>query len=205
MDLEWEGPDRKEMRQPEALAAKMPPSTPTTVDDGSVLSQRAFELQGEIATLYEAEAPGLLRFATLVARQREIASDSVQEVFLRYFLARQQGESIAEPRLWLFRTLQDCLRGMTKGSDDLPAARVEGLRDTSGRFDPASGLDLLDLGSQLASSLTERELACLVLKAEGLRYREIAEVLDIQIGTVAAFLNRAVKKAKAALGEAPSQ
>jgi RNA polymerase sigma-70 factor, ECF subfamily len=193
------------MRQPEALTANLPPSTPSAVDGDPVLSQRAFELQGEIATLYEAEAPGLLRFATVVARQREIASDSVQEVFLRYFLARQQGEAIAEPRLWLFRTLQECLHGMAKGRDDEPAARVEGLLDTSRRFDPTSGVGLLDLGAQLASSLTERELACLVLKAEGWRYREIAEVLDIQIGTVAAFLSRAVRKAKAALGEAPSE
>ena len=42
--------------------------------------------------------------------------------------------------------------------------------------------------------LSPQERHCLELRAEGLRYREIAEVLGIKISTVVTFLERAVEK-----------
>ena len=43
-------------------------------------------------------------------------------------------------------------------------------------------------------SLTEAERECLMLRAEGLRYREIGEVLGIATSTVADTVDRAVRK-----------
>jgi RNA polymerase sigma-70 factor (ECF subfamily) len=42
--------------------------------------------------------------------------------------------------------------------------------------------------------LSSQERHCLELRAEGLRYREIAEVLGLNISTVTTFVVRAVKK-----------
>ena len=44
------------------------------------------------------------------------------------------------------------------------------------------------------TSLTECERGSLLLRAEGLRYREIGEVLDIPTSTVADTVDRAIKK-----------
>jgi RNA polymerase sigma-70 factor (ECF subfamily) len=43
-------------------------------------------------------------------------------------------------------------------------------------------------------SLTESERECLLLRAEGLRYREIGEVLGIATSTVADSVDRAIRK-----------
>jgi RNA polymerase sigma-70 factor (ECF subfamily) len=43
-------------------------------------------------------------------------------------------------------------------------------------------------------ALTEVERECLLLRAEGLRYREIGEVLEMSTSTVADTVDRAVKK-----------
>jgi len=43
-------------------------------------------------------------------------------------------------------------------------------------------------------SLTDCERECLLLRAGGLRYREIGEVLDIPTSTVGDTLDRAIKK-----------
>ena len=43
-------------------------------------------------------------------------------------------------------------------------------------------------------SLTETERECLLLRAEGLRYREIGEVLGIATSTVADSVGRAIRK-----------
>jgi len=43
-------------------------------------------------------------------------------------------------------------------------------------------------------ALTDCERECLLLRAEGLRYREISEVLEIPTSTVGDTVDRAVKK-----------
>lgn len=167
----------------------------------SAVSVESIDLNGEVAALYDSLAPGMLRFATVLSRRSEVASDVVQEAFLRYFLARRNGATIENPRSWLFGMLQNCLVDLAARSDEQPSVPIEGLRSTAPSFDPAGKIDLLELGSQLASALTEKELTCLLMRAEGLRYREIADSLHLRMGTIGAFLNRAVRKAKAALGK----
>ncbi|MBZ5580075.1 MAG: LuxR C-terminal-related transcriptional regulator, partial [Acidobacteriia bacterium] len=51
-----------------------------------------------------------------------------------------------------------------------------------------------EMARDLAALLTEREFACLRLRAEGLDYAEIASALGIRSGTVGALLARAQKK-----------
>lgn len=43
-------------------------------------------------------------------------------------------------------------------------------------------------------ALPERDRRCLALRAEGLRYREIAEILDISLGGVALALGRSMAR-----------
>jgi RNA polymerase sigma-70 factor (ECF subfamily) len=44
------------------------------------------------------------------------------------------------------------------------------------------------------TALPEQDRRCLVLRAEGLRYREIAEVLDISLGAVSLSLGRSLAR-----------
>ena len=44
------------------------------------------------------------------------------------------------------------------------------------------------------SSLTDSERECLLLRAGGLRYREIAEVLELSTSTVGDTVDRAIRK-----------
>src|SRR5262249_53211135 len=46
----------------------------------------------------------------------------------------------------------------------------------------------------VVSALPEQDRRCLSLKAEGLRYREIAEVLDISLGAVSLSLERSLTR-----------
>ena len=49
-------------------------------------------------------------------------------------------------------------------------------------------------------ALPDRDRQCLQLRAEGLRYREIAAVLGVSVGTVASSLARAVARVRRADG-----
>jgi RNA polymerase sigma-70 factor (ECF subfamily) len=50
-------------------------------------------------------------------------------------------------------------------------------------------------------SLSPQQRQCLHLRAEGLRYREIADATGVTISTVAEFLRRAVARLKRAVYE----
>jgi RNA polymerase sigma-70 factor (ECF subfamily) len=49
--------------------------------------------------------------------------------------------------------------------------------------------------------LSGQQRQCLFLRAEGLRYREIAEAIGISSSSVSEFLKRAVTKLRKATGE----
>ena len=64
-------------------------------------------IEQEIVDLYEREASGILRYAGVLADNREMAHDAVQEAFFRFFLCRSAGQHIRSPKGWLFRVARN--------------------------------------------------------------------------------------------------
>jgi RNA polymerase sigma-70 factor (ECF subfamily) len=67
--------------------------------------------------------------------------------------------------------------------------------------DPAPGPEALLSARQrrdrllaVVAALPDRDRSCLTLRAEGLRYREIAGILDVSVGSVALSLARALAR-----------
>jgi RNA polymerase sigma-70 factor (ECF subfamily) len=160
----------------------------------------AQELEAQAVELYRAHAAGLYRYAVALARDHELAEDSIQETFLRYFLTRKEGRTVANPRAWLYQVLRNLLlddrkRLGIRASSGLDAA----LSRVDHEQDPEQRLRGEELSRQLRASLSAREFECLQLRAEGLDYREIAGVLRIRIGTVGVLLARGLKKTQRVL------
>jgi RNA polymerase sigma-70 factor (ECF subfamily) len=137
----------------------------------------------------------MLRYAFGVSGNREAAQDAVQEAFLRYFIARSGGQEIRHPKAWLFRVLRNHALDQRKAGSRNEIG-LESLRNSPGReLDPESGYSRAEfMRRTLQDALSPRELECVRLRAEGLRYEEIADVLRLRPGTVGALLTRAHKK-----------
>ncbi|HLK46732.1 MAG TPA: sigma-70 family RNA polymerase sigma factor [Bryobacteraceae bacterium] len=163
----------------------------------------AGKLDEEIVRLYEEHATALSRYAASFAQNQEGARDAVQEVFLRYFIERRYGRIIGNPRAWLYHVLRnymlDCHRRVNnrevidENLDHLP----------SGQQNPERILQSSEIARELKSVLSEREFECLRLRAEGLDYAEICDVMGIRIGTVGALLSRVQKKIRRSAAENP--
>lgn len=76
--------------------------------------------------------------------------------------------------------------------DELPSSQ-----DTEADF------QRVEISQRALSLVTPREAECLRLRAEGFRYREIAQVLGIEPGTVGALLARAVARIRETLEGKP--
>jgi RNA polymerase sigma-70 factor (ECF subfamily) len=170
----------------------------------SVGSDRAAplnDMEREMAMLYTSHAPGLLRYACTLTNDMGGAQDALQEIFLRYFIARSEGRQFADPKAWLFRVMRNHLLDILKSSSVKNEVALDGIQDPSdGHNDPEQHYHRTEMARDLTKLLAPRELECVRLRAEGMSYDEIAEILDLRQGTVGATLARAHKKIRLALG-----
>jgi RNA polymerase sigma-70 factor (ECF subfamily) len=160
------------------------------------------QIEQEIVSLYERNAAALFRYTLAITRAWDIAQDAVQEAFFRYFVGRLQGETAHCTRTWLFRVAHnyvlDRLKDYyTKNGSGLEEAQY--LADP--RYNPEDQIVRIEVAGVALRVLTRRELECLRLRSEGMSYKEIAEVMSIDSGTVGAFLARGLKKIRHALDQ----
>ena len=151
-----------------------------------------------------AELDSVYRMAMHLARNPEDASDLVQETYLKTFKAEGRFElREAGVRPWLFKILHNNFYtkvGRKKRepvlSDDLSyQAGPNASPDAAGPAWDLAHLDWEQVDDRLKKAihdLPEHYREVLLLWAvEGLKYREVAEVLDVPLGTVMSRLYRA--------------
>lgn len=149
----------------------------------------------ETEDLFAENRDGLLRYLRHHVGDLAVAEDLAQESFIRYYQARCLGEEIEQPRAWLYRVAHNLLVdfGRKKRPDLLDEEgwlRLAGQASTS-----SAGLEArAELSTLPWERLTGVEMECLRLRSEGLKFREVGEVLGISISTVASYVARAVRK-----------
>src|SRR5262249_23539730 len=138
------------------------------------------------------------------AGREDAARDAVQEAFLRYFLQRTYGRLIEHPRAWLYRVVRNhLLDRMTAAAAKYEVGSEQAADLPDGRHGPGEGVRCAQMVWELKSMLSAREMECLVLRADGLSYEEIAGVLGIRPGTVSSLLTRVHKKLRSAATTSP--
>ena len=143
-----------------------------------------------------AELPAVHRMAVHLCRSREVAGDLVQETYLRAFRsAGTYRDSDLGPRPWLFKILHNCWRTRA-GRRTVASADHDVLAGQAVAPEPvAADLDWDRVDERLKraiDALPDNYRDVLLLWAvEELKYREIAEVTGIPIGTVMSRLFRA--------------
>lgn len=130
------------------------------------------------------------------------AEDITQEAFLRLYRCLDKGEPVENVRPWIFRVAHNLALNEQKSRkyvSNLDSPAWDHLCRTHHDPGPDPEQSVLDeekfkrLRSAL-SKLSTQQRQCLLLRAEGFRYREITEVLGISTSTVAEFLRRAIGK-----------
>jgi RNA polymerase sigma-70 factor, ECF subfamily len=140
----------------------------------------------------------LLRYLVCLGLSHDEAQDVVQDAFLSLHRHLSSGGSQDNIRSWLFRVAHNQARNHQTSyhrrfADPLePAAGI--LLDEA---TPERALIEKEKFQRLSAAirvLAHSERECLLLRASGLRYREIGEVLGIATSTVADTVERAIKK-----------
>lgn len=144
------------------------------------------------ATLFEQQRLSVCRYLTSLGLRPQVASEIAQESFLRlYRHLRSKGRS-ENLRGWVFRVAHNLAMNELRRA----AANGEILLDEADRArDPEQVLLQKERMHRIRDTirmLPRRQQECLHLRAEGLRYREIAQVLGIGVSSVAESVQRAL-------------
>lgn len=163
---------------------------------------RPSAVEQEVIELFDQWREPLLRY--LSSGSSIAFSDSediIQETFLALFEHLRRGKSRRNLRGWLFRVAHNLARKKYRSGQDSKNIPQSTIAIEDSLIDPAPNPE-----DQVATDQTKRRLMailqalpeqnrwCLYLRAEGLRYREIAEVLDMSLGSVSLCLERSLAR-----------
>jgi RNA polymerase sigma-70 factor (ECF subfamily) len=160
-----------------------------------------------VVDLFDEMRNRLLRYLLSFGLPIPDCEEVLQETFLALFQHLQRGKSRESLRSWLFRVahnlalkkrsrarrdFQSCTESMTSAKEIVadpgpsPEARVSSAQ-TEERI------------RAVVEALPDLDRRCISLRAEGLRYREIAGVLDMSLGAVSLSLGRSMARIARAL------
>jgi RNA polymerase sigma-70 factor, ECF subfamily len=153
-------------------------------------------LEHEVVELFDEFRLPLLRYLSSFGLPLADGEEVLQEVFLSLFQHLQRGKSRENLRGWLFRVAHNlALKRRYRAGRDLEKGTA------SRAIDPAPNPEdqmltnqIRQRALQVAKALPEQDRRCLFLRAEGLRYREIAGILDMSLGAVSLSLSRSLAR-----------
>ncbi|MGV3765814.1 MAG: RNA polymerase sigma-70 factor [Chitinophagaceae bacterium] len=151
-------------------------------------------------SLFKNLQPWLYQFAYSFIKSHELAEEIVSDVFIRVWEKRKQLEQIDNLKLYLYVStknfslnyLQKLLKNKTFELDQL-SVELKSLY-----ADPEQVLITREMANRVRLAVNQLPPRCKMIfklvKEDGLKYKEVAELLDISIKTVEAQVTLAVKK-----------
>jgi RNA polymerase sigma-70 factor (ECF subfamily) len=140
----------------------------------------------------ENEIPRLRRYARALTRDVSGADDLVQDCLARALARIHLWEEGTDLRAWLFTILHNQYVNHVRRSAREGSAI--GLSDSepqlTSRPNQGKRLELRDLERAIARLPDEQRTVILLVGLEGMRYEEVASVLDVPVGTVRSRLSR---------------
>jgi RNA polymerase sigma-70 factor (ECF subfamily) len=167
---------------------------------GSLSAQCPSELELEVVVLFDQYRTRLLAYVSAFGITGHDGEEVVQEVFLSLFCHLRLGKSRRNLRGWIFRVAHN-LALKQRHANQRHRDRIDAEHPTEAAHDPALNPEerLLSVQRQrsllsVVNTLPERDRLCFCLRAEGLRYREIAKTLSISLGSVSESLAKTLAR-----------
>jgi RNA polymerase sigma-70 factor, ECF subfamily len=185
-----------------------PDMPPSSLDDASFAlhstessAAQASRIQVEVMELFDEFRDRLLRYSLSLGLSIQDAEEVIQEVFLALFRHLHLGRSRKNLRGWLFRVTHNLALKQRLANQTFVQRTAGDARVAEEPADPAPGPEEQMSAAQrhyhlqaVVRALPENDQHCLRLRAEGLRYREIATALGMSLGAVSISLTRSLAR-----------
>ena len=155
----------------------------------------------------EAEIPRLRRYARALTRDLAVADDLVQDCLTRALGKLHLWQQGTDMRAWLFTILHNQYVNHVRRSAREGAAVGLNEREPLLARAPRQGerLELRDLERAIAKLPDAQRSVILLVGLEGMRYEDVAAVLDVPVGTIRSRLSRGRDALRRLTGIAPDE
>ena len=156
--------------------------------------EKAFEL------LFHLLNNSLTKFCILYVNQREIAEEIVSDVFVKCWLNRKNLTEILNPETYLFVAVKNQSLNHIKKYSSIHLVQIEETNSVEfvNTYNPQKEIENKELIFRMDKAITALPQQCRIvfrlIKEDGMKYKEVAEILNISPRTVQTQLFRAVKK-----------
>ena|SRR5436190_3853150 len=160
----------------------------------------ADETVEEVVDFFNQFRNPLLRYVLALGLSMHDGEEVVQEVFLALFQHLRQGKPRTNLKGWVFRVAHNlALKQRTRNGRNgrLYCAENGAEQHFAPELNPEEELAGVQRRQRLldaVADLAETDRCCLYLRAEGFRYRQIAEVVGISLGGVSLSLARSLNR-----------
>ena len=147
----------------------------------------------------------LIRFCMMYIHQKESAEEIVSDVFAKCWINRKSLIDVKNPETYLFVSVKNQSLNYLKKYSHIHVVQIEDTNELkfSRSFNPQEELEKKELMSKLEQTIEALPQQCRIvfrlIKEDGIRYKEVAEILNISPRTVQTQLFRAMKKLSIAL------
>ena len=159
---------------------------------------KAARLENEIEQIYRQTHAAICSYVRCLGVPQSQTQEVAQEVYLRLYQTMRKGEEILNVRAWLFRAAHNLSLNVRSREKPFRSLNPEWERFTALTVEsPERAMLDREKARKVQSALetlSPQQRNCLYLRSEGLRYREIAEVMGISPNSVNEFLRRAISR-----------
>lgn len=158
--------------------------------------------QCKVSGMFDELRRPLFRYFLCAGLSREDADEGIQETFLRLHRHLQKDGDRSNLRGWVFQVARNLARNQHKSAHNRRTEALDSnLERSSAVSDPEGSPEDQAIRSERMrrlhrsmETLTPQQRECLLLRASGLRYREIAEALGVGISSVGEMVQRAAAR-----------
>ncbi len=154
----------------------------------------------QFTQLYKENIGSLKGFALKLTKNSSASEDLVQEAMIKAFRSKHTFKAGSNFKNWAFTIIKNTFitqynKRKKKNVVDAPVEEVHYMISESSRNGALSSLNLSALWSNIRQ-LSSKSQVPLILSMKGYKYEEIAEKLNIPVGTVKSRINFARTKLK---------
>jgi len=142
----------------------------------------------------------LIKFCVLYVHQREIAEEIVSDVFVKCWLNRKNLTEIQNPETYLFVAVKNQSLNHIKKYSTIHLVQIEETNSVEfvNTYNPQKEIENKELVFRMDQAIAGLPQQCRIvfrlIKEDGMKYKEVAEILNISPRTVQTQLFRAIKK-----------
>ncbi|MEO9020914.1 MAG: RNA polymerase sigma-70 factor [Ginsengibacter sp.] len=142
----------------------------------------------------------LLQFAFILTKNREVSEELVEDVFIKFWKNRQNAETIRNLKVYLYIAVKNtCLNYLSSKANESITKPFDAINiELSGPICPDQLLIFQETFAKIKSAIETLPPKCKVIfkliREDGLKYKEAAEVLNLSPNTVDAQMTIAIRR-----------